>query len=79
MYRRQLEEMSASGTVGGYIRLDNADLLDNGNVTGGDIKINYVNAEGIIPLTVINNDIIECAFYGENTIQRADKWHIGSI
>lgn len=69
MYRRQLEEMSASGTVGGYIRLDNADLLDNGNVTGGDIKINYVNAEGIIPLTVINNDIVECAFYGENTIR----------
>lgn len=68
MYRRQLEEMSASGTVGGYIRLDNADLLDNGNVTGGDIKINYVNAEGIIPLTVINNDIIECAFYGENIV-----------
>ena len=69
MYRRQLEEMSASGTVGGYIRLDNADLLDNGNVTGGHIKVNYVNAEGIIPLTVINNDIIECAFYGENTIR----------
>ena len=69
MYRRQLEEMAASGTVGGYIRLDNADLLDNGAVTGGDIKINYVNAEGIIPLTVTNNDIVECAFYGENTIR----------
>lgn len=73
MYRRQLEEMSASGTVGGYIRLDNADLLDNGNVTGGDIKINYVNAEGIIPLTVINNDIIECAFYGENIVSGQTK------
>lgn len=68
MYRRQLEEMAASGTVGGYIRLDNAELLSDNTVQGGDIKINYVNAEGIIPLTVINNDIIECAFYGENIV-----------
>ena len=69
MYRKQLERLSASGTVGAYIRLDNATLLDNGSVTGGDIRINYVNAEGIVPLTVINDDVIECAFIGYDLVQ----------
>lgn len=68
MYRKQLEMLSACGTVGGYIRLDNATMLSDGTVTGGDIKINYVNASGIIPLTIINDDIIECGFYGTDLI-----------
>ena len=67
-YRKQLEKMAASGTVGGYIRLDNADLLTDGTVKGGDIRINYVEAENIIPLTVINGETTECAFSGEDLI-----------
>lgn len=67
-YRRQLEKMSASGTVGGYIRLDNADLLADGTVKHGDIRINYVEAENIIPMTVINGDVTECAFSGEDLV-----------
>lgn len=69
MYRKQLERLAASGTVGAYIRLDNATLLDNGSVTGGDIRINYVNAAGIIPLTVENDEIIECAFVGSDFVR----------
>ena len=69
MYRKQLEKVTASGTVGAYIRLDNATLMDNGTVTGGDIKINYVDAEGIIPLTVENDDVVECAFMGTDLVQ----------
>lgn len=68
MYRKQLEMLSACGTVGGYIRLDNATVLSDNTVTGGDIKINYVDADGIIPLTVVNDEIIECAFYGTDLI-----------
>ena len=59
MYRKQLEEMSASGTVGGYIRLDDATVMSDGTITGGDIRINYVDADGIIPLTVVNDEIVE--------------------
>lgn len=66
MYRQQLEKLSATGTVGAYIRLANADLLEDGHVRGGEIKINYVNAVGIVPLTIENDDIIECAFVGYN-------------
>lgn len=68
MYRKQLEMLSACGTVGGYIRLDNATVLSDNTVTGGDIKINYVDAGGIIPLTVINDEILECGFYGTDLI-----------
>ena len=64
MYRKQLERLSASGTVGAYLRLENADLLENGHVRGGRIRINYVNAAGIVPLTVENDEIIDCAFLG---------------
>ena len=69
MYRKQLERLAASGTVGCYIRLDNATLLDNGSVTGGDIRINYVNAAGIVPLTVDNDDVVECAFVGADLVR----------
>ena len=69
MYRKQLERLSASGTVGAYIRLDNATLLDNNSVTGGDIRINYVNAAGIVPLTVENDDVVECAFVGADLVR----------
>ena len=68
MYRKQLEMLSACGTVGGYIRLDNATVLADNTVTGGEIKINYVGAEGIIPITIINDEIIECGFWGTDLV-----------
>ena len=69
MYRKQLERLAASGTVGAYIRLDNATLLENDTVTGGDIRINYINAAGIVPLTVENDEILECAFIGSDLVK----------
>lgn len=66
MYRQQLERMTANGTVGAYIRVAGAEEYDDGSLRGGDIKINYVNANGIIPLTVENGEVTECAFYGES-------------
>lgn len=68
MYRKQLEQMSASGTVGCYIYIDNA-VYNGERLIGGNIKINYCNAEGIIPLTVVNDEVIECAFVGNNIVK----------
>lgn len=73
MYREQLERMSATGTVAAYIRLDNAIFLDNGKVTGGDVKISYCNAENYIPLLVVNNDVIEAAFSGVDYVNGNKK------
>lgn len=64
MYRKQLERVSATGTVGAYLRLKNAEFLENGRARGGEIRINYVSASGIIPITVENEEILECAFVG---------------
>lgn len=67
-YREQLERMSATGTVGAYIYLKDAIYLDNGQVTGGNVRINYCRAENIIPLTVVNGKTIEAGFSGTNVV-----------
>lgn len=63
-YRKQLEKTSADGTTACYIRLDNVTFLDNGKVKDGKIKLNYVEAEGFIPLTIENDIVTEAGFVG---------------
>lgn len=65
-YRRQLEQVSAVGTAAAYIRLEDASLMSDGTVKSGRITINYVNADGYIPLTVVNNIVTEAAFSGSS-------------
>lgn len=71
-YRAQLEKTSAMGTVGAYIYLDRADyMMDSNNnvfVANGDIKINYCDGDCILPLTVENDIVKECAFSATNTV-----------
>lgn len=63
-YRKQLEKTSADGTTACYIRLDNATFMDNGSVQGGVIRLNYVEADAFMPLTVENDIVTEAAFSG---------------
>lgn len=76
-YREQLEKTSATGTVGAYIYLRNADYLEASDgkmtVNGGDIRINYCDADCIIPLTVENKLVTECAFSATNTVKGKEK------
>lgn len=65
-YRKQLEKTSANGTVACYLRLDNATILEDNTTKGGSIKLNYVDADCFIPLTVENDIVIEAAFSGSN-------------
>ena len=64
MFRRQIEKVSAAGTAACYVRLDGADVMDDETVRGGRIRLNYVDAESYMPLTVENDDVIEAAFSG---------------
>lgn len=77
MYRKQLEKTAAIGTVGAYVYLRNADLMEDskGVVTlrGGDIRINYCDGDCIIPLTVENDEVIECGFSATNTVRGVQK------
>ena len=76
-YREQLEKTSATGTVGAYIYLKNAEYLkasdETMSVMGGDIRINYCDADCITPLTVENGLITECAFSATNTVKGKEK------
>lgn len=71
-YRRQLERVPANGTAACYICLDNATIYDDGHADGGEIRLNYVDAMGFMPLTVENGDIVEAACSG-NTMVNGKK------
>lgn len=68
-YRKQLEKTSADGTVACYIRLDNATFMNDNSVRGGDIKLNYVEADAFTPLTVENDIVVEAAFSGSTLVK----------
>ena len=68
-YRKQLEKTSADGTTACYIRLDNATFMDNNSVKGGIIKLNYVEADAFMPLTVENDIVTEAAFSGSTLVK----------
>ena len=76
-YRKQLEKTSASGTTGAYVYLKDATYIkgpkDTINVKGGVIKLNYCEADCIIPLTVENDLITECAFCGTNKVKGKEQ------
>lgn len=63
-YRKQLEKTSADGTTACYIRLDQATFYDDNTVRNGRIKLNYVEANSFLPLTVENDIVTEAAFSG---------------
>lgn len=69
-YRKQLEKTSATGTAGAYVYLKGATYLKNEDETitvkDGKIKINYCDADSIIPLTIENDLVTECAFCATN-------------
>lgn len=69
MYRKQLEQMSAMGTVGCYLYVDNAQYTTDGKLVKGDVRLNYVEADGIYPLTVVNEEVLEVAFVGSNVVK----------
>lgn len=71
-YRRQLERIPANGTAACYIRIDNATIYEDGHADGGDIRLNYVDAMGFMPLTVENGDITEAACSG-STMENGKK------
>jgi len=65
-YRRQLELTAAEGTTACYVYLENAQEYSDGSVRGGEIRLNYVDALGFVPLTVVNGDVVEAAFVGKS-------------
>lgn len=76
MYRKQLEKLAASGTVGCYVRLDEATYLADNRIVGGKIRLNYVDGESVAPITVENDEITECAFVGQDINDGEDNYTV---
>ena len=76
-YREQLEKTSATGTVGAYVNLKNTTFVEreDGSKTaeGGNISINYVDGDCIVPLTVENRLVTECAFSATGKCKGKDR------
>lgn len=76
-YRKQLEKLSATGTVGAYITLKDATYLKKADesisVKDGEARINYVDADCIIPLTIENDEVLECAFCATNIVKGHER------
>lgn len=72
MFRKQLELTSAEGTAAVYVWLDKADVMTDGTVKGGKIRLNYIDALGYIPLTIENNRVIEAAFWGTDYVSTSE-------
>lgn len=75
MYRKQIEQLSALGTVGCYINIKNAtiDADTNEIIELGDIGIQYCNCLNIVPLTVINDEITEVAFLNQKIVKGSNE------
>lgn len=76
-YRKQLEKTSATGTTGAYVYLKDATYLKNEDKTisvkDGRIRINYCDADCIIPLTIENDLVTECAFCATNKVKGKEQ------
>lgn len=70
-----VERTNALGT-GAFIEFLDTDDVDN--ATAKDINIDYITAEGIIPITVINNEIIDAAFVSEKTYKEKQVAYVNS-
>ena len=61
------EHKAATGTTAFVPRVTGASADEEGNVNGGDIKLDYVTAANIVPLTWENGVVSECAFATSRT------------
>ena len=67
------EHKAATGTTAFVPRVTGAAADEEGNVTGGEIKLDYVTAANIVPLTWENGVVTECAFATSKTVGK-DKY-----
>ncbi|QOV18923.1 phage portal protein [Blautia liquoris] len=71
------ERKAYTGTVAYVPYLDNIEVDENGNMIGeGNVKINYVSAENIFPLSWNNGYISECAFVFPKVIGSRKYVHV---
>lgn len=69
------ERKASTGTAAYIPYLDNVEVDEYGRVWKAEIKINYVEAENIFPLSWKNRRITECVFMFVHTVKRKKYAH----
>lgn len=69
------ERKASTGTAAYIPYLDNVEVDEYGRVRRAEIKINYVEAENIFPLSWKNRRITECVFMFVHTVKRKKYAH----
>lgn len=64
------ERKAYTGTVAYVLQIKNAETDQDGNVMGGEIFINYVQAKNIFPISWDNGEVTEVAFLFPKTVNR---------
>lgn len=64
------ERKACSGTVAYVLQVKDASTDEDGNVIDGDIRINYVQAKNIFPISWENGEITEAAFLFPKAVNR---------
>lgn len=64
------ERKAAKGTVAYVPYLADAEVNEDGTIRSGKVKINYLEAQNIFPLTWENRNVLECAFLFPKTYKR---------
>lgn len=62
-------ELAMGLSLGAWVEgIDNLEINEDGEMVGkGKIKMRYINATKIYPITIIDKEIVECAFASANT------------
>lgn len=74
-----IEKSFALGNGAFVLRLENAKIDEEGKIwkdTNTELKIDFINATKIRPITFKNGDIIECAFVNEGTNEATISLHL---
>lgn len=64
------ERKASTGTVAYIVQIKDAQTDEEGNVSGGDVCINYLQAKNIFPISWENGEITEVAFLFPKTVER---------
>ena len=64
------EKKACSGTVAYVVQIKDARTDADGNVSGGEVRINYLQAKNIFPISWENGEVTEAAFLFPKTVDR---------
>lgn len=70
------ERKAYTGTVAYIPYLENAEVMEDGTIASGNVRINYVSASNIFPVSWKNGTVTECIFAFPHSVNRKRYIHL---